>query len=219
MPRSYRLGKRQAEVTATRQRIVTAARGLFAEEGFHRVSIDEVARRAGVARVTVYQHFGSKLGLLDAVVSDIEVGGDAGAIVAAANIPDPLEAVRTAMAEGCRFWASAHTLARKLLGLAAVDPETRSVLAGREERRLALITSVVERLATQKLLRAGCSRQRAVDVLYLLTSFEAFDQLFTGRRLSAGEVTDVLLQLCESVIPGASSARPPGSNAERKSSR
>ena len=207
MPRPYRLGKRQAELAATRKRIVSAASALFAADGFHRVSLDDVATSAGVARVTVYHHFGSKLGLLEAVVDDVEARCDAAAIVAAANKADVLEALRTAMAEGCRFWAAAHPLARKLLGLAAVDPGTRSVLAGREQRRLALVSGVAHRLGAQKLLRPGCSAQRAVDVLYLLTSFEAFDQLFTGRGLPAGEVAEVLLGLCESVVPKASSGR------------
>jgi AcrR family transcriptional regulator len=49
-----------------------AARRLFAEAGFHRVSLDEIARQADVARATVYHQFGSKLGVLGAVVEDYE---------------------------------------------------------------------------------------------------------------------------------------------------
>jgi len=51
---------------------VAAARSLFADAGFHRVSLDETARRADVARATVYHQFGSKLGVLGAVVEDYE---------------------------------------------------------------------------------------------------------------------------------------------------
>ena len=45
---------------------------MFAGTGFHRASLDEIARRADVARATVYHQFGSKLGVLGAVVEDFE---------------------------------------------------------------------------------------------------------------------------------------------------
>ncbi len=72
MPRSYRLGRREASVSRTHERILDAARSLFAEVGFHGVGLEEVARRADVSRKTVYYQFGSKRGLLEAVVADAE---------------------------------------------------------------------------------------------------------------------------------------------------
>jgi hypothetical protein len=71
---------------------------------------------------------------------------------------------------------------RKLSGLAAADPEIRQVLS-QVEQRLPLLTRLVERLAEADHLAAGRSKRRAVDVLRLLSSFEAFDQLFTARHV------------------------------------
>jgi AcrR family transcriptional regulator len=50
-----------------RQRILDAAFALFAERGFEDVTVEDVARAAGVARATVFNHFSSKQGLVEAI--------------------------------------------------------------------------------------------------------------------------------------------------------
>jgi len=56
-PRRYRLGRRQAALDETRQRIAAAAYELHSEVGPLRTTISAVAERAGVQRHTVYNHF------------------------------------------------------------------------------------------------------------------------------------------------------------------
>ena len=101
-PRNYRIGKRAAAVADTRARIVEAARAVFAQDGFHRAAVEEVARRADVARATVYYQFDSKLGLVGAVLDDIELRGEQERVIAALAHPDAVEATRRAFAEGSR---------------------------------------------------------------------------------------------------------------------
>jgi AcrR family transcriptional regulator len=48
--------------------IVAAARALFLERGYSRVSMAEIAGAAGVSSATLYRHFDSKTALLTAVV-------------------------------------------------------------------------------------------------------------------------------------------------------
>jgi AcrR family transcriptional regulator len=194
-PRSYRLGKRTDSIQQTRARILAATRALLARDGYPQLPIDEVARRADVARATVYYQFGSKRGLLEAVVADVQRRAGQQQIVAAVELADPIHALGRTFELGCRFWASEHRLVRKLSGLAAVDPEIRQVLSQVEQQRLPLLTRLVERLADAGQLAAGCSQRRAVDMLWLLSSFQAFDQLFTGRQLPVEEVAGVLLDL------------------------
>jgi AcrR family transcriptional regulator len=55
--RSYRLGKRQASVDATRRRIIDAAMIEYAENGIDGTSMQAVARRADVAPGTVLYHY------------------------------------------------------------------------------------------------------------------------------------------------------------------
>lgn len=194
-PRSYRLGKRADSIQQTRTRILAATRALLARDGYPQLPIDEVARRADVARATVYYQFGSKRGLLEAVVADVQRRAGQQQVVAAVELVDPIQALRRAFQLGCRFWASEHSLVRRLSGLAAVDPEIRQVLSQAEQQRLPLLTRLAERLAEAGHLAAGYSTSRAVDLLWLLSSFAAFDQLFTGRQLPVEEVASMLFDL------------------------
>ena len=60
-PRPYQLGQRQAASEQTRSRVLQAARKLLMEStSFSGFSIEAVARRADVARMTIYHQFGSK---------------------------------------------------------------------------------------------------------------------------------------------------------------
>jgi AcrR family transcriptional regulator len=196
-PRNYQLGKRAAAVAETRTRIVDAARAVFAEDGFHRAAVDELARRADVSRATIYYQFGSKLGLVNAVLDDIECRGGQERIVAAAGLPDAVEATRRTFEEGSRYWAAEHVLVRKLIGLAAADPATRQLVDQREQNRLTLVTRLAERLAEQQRLRPGCSVKTAVQALWLLSSFEAFDQLFTGQQCDADAIAALLFDIVD----------------------
>ncbi|WP_436533494.1 TetR/AcrR family transcriptional regulator [Actinoplanes sp. HUAS TT8] len=56
---------------AKRAAILSAARDLFLSDGFDRTSVDVVSARAGVSKRTVYDYFGDKGTLLQAVVNDI----------------------------------------------------------------------------------------------------------------------------------------------------
>jgi AcrR family transcriptional regulator len=52
---------------ATSSRILDAALDVAAASGIRHLTIDDVARRAGVGRVTVYRKFGDRQGLVDAL--------------------------------------------------------------------------------------------------------------------------------------------------------
>lgn len=57
----------QARSRQTQDQILAAARELFAEQGFEKTSIEQVAARAGVAKASVFAHFGDKTNLLAAL--------------------------------------------------------------------------------------------------------------------------------------------------------
>ena len=56
-----------SENKSTASRILVAATELFLAEGYGNTSLDQVAATAGVTKPTVYSHFGSKHGLLQAI--------------------------------------------------------------------------------------------------------------------------------------------------------
>ncbi|MFF5262877.1 TetR/AcrR family transcriptional regulator [Actinomadura viridis] len=62
----------RADAAQNRRRILAAAAGLLASRGVEALSMDEVARAAGVGVGTVYRRFGDRAGLVYAVVDDRE---------------------------------------------------------------------------------------------------------------------------------------------------
>src|SRR5581483_8102916 len=97
-------GPRAAE--STRERIVAAVRALLEEGAFHESTVEAVAERAGVARATLYQHFGSRLGLIDAICASFGANPELAAIRDSVELPDLDAAVAETIAHAVRFWAT-----------------------------------------------------------------------------------------------------------------
>ncbi len=53
-----------------RASIIQAAKCLFAEQGFHAISVDEIVKAVGVSPAVLYRHFDSKDALYEAVLSE-----------------------------------------------------------------------------------------------------------------------------------------------------
>jgi AcrR family transcriptional regulator len=54
-----------------REQLLDVTTAIVSERGFHKVSIEAVAKRAGITRPIVYEHFGDLNGLLEAVVERV----------------------------------------------------------------------------------------------------------------------------------------------------
>src|ERR1700730_1240992 len=63
--------KKSQRMTAQdrRRQILEVAAAMVADQGFHDVSIEAVAQRAGISRPVVYAHFGDLAGLMEAVIA------------------------------------------------------------------------------------------------------------------------------------------------------
>jgi AcrR family transcriptional regulator len=94
----------RADARRNRERVLTAARAVFAEHG-REAQMDDVARRAGVGVGTVYRHFPTKEALVQALAVDLFDGLVRGAR-AALQIEDPWEAFTDALWTGGNLLAS-----------------------------------------------------------------------------------------------------------------
>ncbi|MDA0565133.1 TetR/AcrR family transcriptional regulator [Streptomonospora sp. S1-112] len=84
----------QRPAGARRAEILRAAAVLFAERGFHGVTIDDLGRAVGTSGPALYRHFPGKEALLAAVLIDVSERLAADARARAAAEPDPREALR-----------------------------------------------------------------------------------------------------------------------------
>jgi AcrR family transcriptional regulator len=200
-PRPYDLGRRQADIDEGRRRILDAARALLAESrSFTAFTVDAVAKRADVARATVYYQFSSKTGLLEALCDDLAASGQMERLADAFAAPDPARGLELLVAAFARFWDADRPAMRRLRALAALDPGVASVIAARDQRRHQAISALLERLGG---LPAGeAERARLARLLYALTSFETFDTL-AGERASIVDVAPQIEALAASALAAA----------------
>jgi AcrR family transcriptional regulator len=64
--------RERADAARNRERVLAAARRLFAEHGVAKVTMEQVARAAGVGKGTVFHRFGDRAGLALALLDDRE---------------------------------------------------------------------------------------------------------------------------------------------------
>jgi AcrR family transcriptional regulator len=206
-PRAYKLGQRQLATDQTRSRIVTAARELLADEsGSPDFTVDAVARRAGVARMTVYYQFRSKRGLLEALFDDLANRGLMPHLRPVFTEPSPARALDGLIAAFAAFWNSDRIVLRRARALASLDTEIAESVRARDERRREHLRNVIGRLCEEREKKGAPPTKTlavTIDVLHTLTSFETFDALLAGGR-TIDEVTQIVRRLASAILESAS---------------
>jgi AcrR family transcriptional regulator len=197
-PRRYEQRLRAEAADETRCRILDAVYERLREAPSQPVSIDLVARMAGVARSTIYLIFGSRAGLFDALGADLLQRGGFDRMVQAVAHPDAREHLRGGIRGGVQMFAAHRDVTRALFSMAQLDKEAVGGAVQRiEENRAGGMAYLAQRLAEQDVLNPDVTVEEAADLLWLLTSFEAFDLLYTGRGLSVDEVAEALIATAE----------------------
>jgi AcrR family transcriptional regulator len=195
-PRPYRLGKREEGIDQGRRRILDAARELLrTATSYPEFTIDAVARRADVARATVYYQFGSKTGLLEAVCDDLAEAGGMANLARVFTNPAPDAAIHGFITAFAGFWAADRIVMRRLRALAALEPDVGAVIAARDQRRREGLTVLVSRLPGS----SGAPGGPAVQMLYTLTSFETFDTL-AGPDRGLADALPMVTSLAEAAL-------------------
>jgi AcrR family transcriptional regulator len=196
--RRYEQRLRAQTAEDTRRRILDALYDQLREAPARPVSIDAVAKAAGVARSTVYVIFGSRAGLFDAFAADVHERGGFQRVVDAIADPDPRVHLRDGIAGGVHTFAAHRDVFRVLVSMAELDADAvGGAMQRMDERRAKGMMRLARRLSRNGLLRDGVSVKQAADRLWVLTSFDAFDLLFSGRGMSADAVARALVDMAE----------------------
>ena len=196
--RRYEQRLRAQTAQETRRRVLDAVYEQLREAPAQPVSVDRIARTAGVARSTVYVIFGSRAGLFDAFAADLLERGGFRRVIDAVADPDPRATLRDGITGGVHTFAAHRDVFRALVSMAELDPDAvGGAMQRSDQRRADGMMRLARRLARRGLLREGLTAKRAADRLWVLTSFDGFDLLYSGRGLSADEVARVLVDMAE----------------------
>jgi AcrR family transcriptional regulator len=198
-PRPYTAVRRRAAAEATKRRVLAAGRDLLVAHGGKGFTIDAVAARAGVARMTIYYQFGTKKGLRDALFSDLAAHALVDRLRGSGAGSPPFDALAEFIGTLVGFWATDRMVIRHLRSLALLDPAAERNLRAADEHRFDAVRHIVRRLTEQHGRPSPAVVDDVVLVLFSLTSFETFDAL-AGAARTPEEVATLLIRTAHATL-------------------
>jgi len=162
-------GRRERQKLDREKRILAAARQLFDRRGYLNTSMEDVARRAGLAVGTLYNYFSSKDHLLIALSRiDTEHLLSIGERILADPPEDPVEAIGAlteVMVNG--ITAGERRLWRELFVASIAAPDTLGArLFALDMRLIAQLTSMLDLLKARGSIDASVDSSRAAGLFY-----------------------------------------------------
>lgn len=196
--------RRRGRPATRRDHLLDTALRLFGRDGFHAVGIDRILAESGVAKMTLYKHFGSKQELIVAALTRqderLHAALRAGLEAAAESPRERLLALFDRLGEwfgradfhGCLFIKAAGEYPD------LADP-VHQAAAGYKRRLLALLTD----LAAQ----AGAPSPRLLGqrLLLLVEGATVVAQVMGGRE-AARQARDTAALLLRQMLPGPAGA-------------
>jgi AcrR family transcriptional regulator len=197
--RTYELKERARRQAETRQRIVEETVALHEEVGPARTTVAEIARRAGVQRLTVYTHFPDDRDLFAACSQHFMAGHAPPDPGAWAALPDARERLRRALADIHAWFASGEAMFANVERDSAALPALREVVAAGAGPWDAAVRDV---LAAGLVKRRGSAADRRVRAaIGLATGFGAWQALVRREGATAKDAVEILAGAVEAAAP------------------
>ncbi len=193
--RVYQSPRRQQQAQQTRSRIVACARELFLSTGFAATTIDAIATRAGVAAPTVYAVFGSKQGILFALLDDMAGRADPAALAAElqAAAGQPLRQLEAGIAFNVRFYADSIELISLVRTVSGVDPDLVAMWNEGEARRRKAQSRLAAEWERAGSLARGVTARRATDLLWAMSGPDVYRLFVVENGWSRQELQEWLI--------------------------
>lgn len=190
-----------SESTDTRTRILQAAWRLLEERGAAATTLARVGQQAGVSRQAVYLHFGSRAGLLVALVDHIDRTFGLYERIAKVNAAsDGVEALRLSQVLTAEYAPSIHGPAMALAHAGHADEAAAVAFADRLNGRLVGLVAIMERIAAEGRLAPGWSVQEAAEAVWALGLPEAWAHLGVERGWSVEAYRRFLVEGAEALV-------------------
>jgi AcrR family transcriptional regulator len=183
---------RERHAALTRSVILDVARRRFAEAGYAATAVRPIAEEAGVALQTLYTTFGSKQGLLLALVDTVrEQTGGREIWDQIERSDDPIEVVGLAAGIRRRILELCGDIVITFREGAAGDADVAAAYDEGRRRTREGILHVCTQLEALEALRPGLAPERAADQVAALFAAEVYEEL-TGAGWSADEYEEWL---------------------------
>jgi AcrR family transcriptional regulator len=205
--RRYDSALRKEQARQTRSRILDSAQRLFAERGYPASTMEAIASEAGVAVDTVYAGFGSKRGVLSALL-DVRVGGDDQPIElldrpgpqAVRHEPDQRRQIATFANDITAIVERVRPVDDIIRGAAAVDSEIASLRARVQESRYQGMRQFISWVAANGRMGRDMTEDDAAAIVWALTSPEVHRLLRSERGWTLERYTEWLAETLRATL-------------------
>jgi AcrR family transcriptional regulator len=185
--RKYELKARAEGQERTRQRIAKVAADLHEEVGPAETTVAEIARRAGVSRLTVYKHFPDNAALYPACAAHHLSEHPLPDFQAALAPDDPAERVRSLLEALYGWYRETRRMMRNLQRDRGADPALDEVMRGSFDSALAALTDA---LAAGFGPEAG-GAARVRSMIRVALEFWTWDAL-ADQRMEDGDAAELM---------------------------
>lgn len=200
--RRYELKERARRQEETRQRIVNATVGLHREVGPAKTTVSEIARRAGVSRLTVYKHFPGDTELFGACAAQFTADSPPPDPQSWLEVAPPDARLRVALTEQYAWFRANESMLANVTRDAALLPELAEVLGSEEEA--AYEQALRDALLAGRGLR-GPRRRRVGAALGLALAFSTWQHLV---RTEGIEDDEAVIDLMSGLVAAAAAPSP-----------
>lgn len=186
--RTYNSSNRQAQALLTKNRILSASSDLFAEQGFEGVTIDFIAQKANVSAPTVYALFGSKKGILRALMDEALPSQQYQSLVEESLTSNNARKVLLMGAKIARVMYDAERTQMSIFrGASMIATELKELELEREERRYHRLETAIAIIDRLKSLKPGISPGKARDIMWAYTGRDIYRLLVIERGWSSDD--------------------------------
>jgi AcrR family transcriptional regulator len=170
--------------------VLAAARALISEKGYAGFSVDEVARRAGAGKTTIYRWYPTKADLFIAIYTT-----ERSAFVPVPNTANLVEDLAHYTRSLWRFWAS-HPAGAALRGLIAEAQGTPEALSALRDRFLPDRTADVRQMLISAAARGELCPDEVDNRIALWIGFSWF-KLLVGELHDEDVIRSVMMQIAD----------------------
>ncbi|MEC7840115.1 MAG: TetR/AcrR family transcriptional regulator [Chlamydiota bacterium] len=186
--RTYNSKNRENQAKHTKSRILQSAKELFQNEGFDRVTIQQLAQAADVSMPTIYAIFKSKRGVLQSLIDEALPQDEFSDLVQESM--NELSAKKR-LAKTARMARKIYDAERELMGILSnaslVAPEFKELEYERETRRYARQGKFISFMMDNNHLSSTLSLTKARDILWTLTGRDIYRMFVIERGWTSQE--------------------------------
>lgn len=169
--RAYHSPRRKEQANVTKARIVSAAMQLMKEKGYADMTLESIAREAGVAPQTVYAVCGSKKGVLAAILENtVEAKRYDKLRDSIPQIMTGKERVREIGHFMSKLMEDAMPVFDIIRGMSVLSPEFAEQEYDQSMMLLEKCRKSVHKMAEDGMLRPGLSEERAAELYWSITT-------------------------------------------------